>query len=70
MVCINKGQHDDPHELPSGTLEGLPQSDQVIYTHDIIESKPSAEVEKLEYIYQHFQNCEKIHEMDSEFTCW
>ena len=33
-----------------------------VYTHFDLETKLLEEIEKLEYIYQHFQDCEKIHE--------
>ena len=33
------------------------------YTHTDLANKLPEEIEKLEYIYQHFQDCEKIHEI-------
>ena len=61
MVYINKGEHDSPHEN-SGSLN----TDNVVYTHTDFATKLLEEIEKLEYIYQHFQDCKKIHSTFSE----
>ena len=53
---INKGDHDDPHKLPKDNLEGSLDTVHHDYTHTDIPSKMPEEMEKLEYIYQHFQD--------------
>ena len=64
-VYIPKGEHDDPHELPQQQdLEGSTKIDHTLYSHaDTTESTPNPS-QKLEYIYQHFQEDEKIYESD------
>ena len=64
MVYINKGEHDNPHEHPKENLEGCLNADNAVYTHTKSTNTLPEEIEKLEYIYQHFQDCEKIHEID------
>ena len=64
IVYINKGEHDNPHELPKENSEGSLNTDNVVYTHTESANTLPEEIEKLEYIYQHFQDCEKIHEID------
>ena len=65
MVYIPKGEHDNPNELPQQQdLEGSPKIDHTLYSHsDTIEPTPNPS-QKLEYIYQHFQDNEKVHESD------
>ena len=65
MVYIPKGEHDDPHELPQQQdLEGLTKIDHTLYSHaDIIMPTPNSS-QKLEYIYQHFQENGKVYESD------
>ena len=36
----------------------------MVYTHTDLATKLPEEIEKLEYICQHFQDCEKIHKID------
>ena len=62
-VYIPKGEHDSPHELPKQQdLEGSPEKDHTLYSHtDTIEPTPNP-LQKPEYIYQHFQDNEKVHE--------
>ena len=43
---------------------GSLNTDTAVYTHFDLKTKLLEEIEKLEYIYQHFQDCEKIHETD------
>ena len=64
-VYIPKGEHDDPHELPQQQdLEGSTKIDHTLYSHaDNIMPTPNLS-QKLEYIYQHFQENEKVHESD------
>ena len=66
MVYINNGEHDNPDELPKENSEGSLNIDNVVYTHTDLSNKLPEEIEKLEYIYiyQHFQDCKKIHEID------
>ena len=65
MVYIPKGEHDDPHELPQQQdLEGSTKIDHTLYLHaNTITPTPNSS-QKLEYIYQHFQENEKVHESD------
>ena len=64
MGYINKGEHDNPHELPKENSEGSLNADNAVCTHTKSTTTKSEEIEKLEYIYQHFQDCEEIHEID------
>ena len=66
MVYINNGEHDNPNELPKENLEGSLNIDNAIYTHTDLATKLPEEIKKLEYMYQHFQDCEKIHEIDPQ----
>ena len=59
MVCINNGEHDNPYELPNVYND---------YTHTDIPPKVPEEIEKLEYIYQHFQDHEKVYETNPQVT--
>ena len=64
-VYIPKGEHDNPHELPQQQdLEGSTKIDHALYSHaDTIMPAPNSS-QKLEYIYQHFQENEKVYESD------
>ena len=67
MVYIHKGEHDDPHGLPQQQyLEGSTKIEHTLYSHTAISSPNIDSFEKLEYIYQHFQDSEKIYESDPE----
>ena len=68
MVYINNGEHDNPHELPKDNLEGFLDTVYNDYTHTDIPPKIPEEIEKLEYIYQHFQDHEKVYETDPQVT--
>ena len=65
MVYIPKGEHDNPYELPQQQdLEGSMKIDHTLYSHaDIMTPIPNSS-HKLEYIYQHFQENEKVYESD------
>ena len=65
VVYIPKGEHDDPHELSQQQdLQGSTEIEHTLYSHtDSISSKMSS-FQKLEYIYQHFEDNEKIYESD------
>ena len=54
MIYINNGEHDNSHELPKENLEGSLNTDNAVYTHTDLATKLPKEIEKLEYIYQHF----------------
>ena len=62
---IPKGEHDDPHELhQQQDLEGSTEIENTLQSHtDTTISSPNS-LQKLDYIYQHFQDEEKIHELD------
>ena len=68
-VYIPKGEHDDPHELSQQQdLEGSTQIDHTLYSHaDTIMPTPNSS-QKLEYIYQHFQENEKVYESDPKLA--
>ena len=68
MIYINNREHDNPHELPKESSEGSLDTIYTDYTHTDIPPKPPKEIEKLEYIYQHFQDHEKIYETNSQVT--
>ena len=68
MVYINNGEHYKPHELPKENLEGSLDAIHTDYTHADFTTKLPEEIEKLEYKYQHFQDCEEIYEMDLQVT--
>ena len=67
VVYILKGEHDDPHELPQQQgLEGSTEIGHTLYSHtDCISSKMNS-FQKLEYIYQHFQDNKMIYESDPD----
>ena len=64
MVYINNGEHDNPHALPKENSDGSLDIDNVVFTHTDLANKLPEEIEKLGCIYQHFQDCEKIPEID------
>ena len=68
MVYISNGEHDNPYELPKDNLEGFLDAVHHDYTHTDIPPKIPEEIEKLEYIYQHFQDYKKINETDPQVT--
>ena len=68
MVYINNGEHDNPCELPKENLEGSLDTIYTDYTHTDIPSKLPEEIEKIEYIYQHFQDHKKIYETNPQVT--
>ena len=65
-VYINNGDHDNPHEPPQNELEGCDISQNTLYSHHVDLARDSDEFEKLHYIYQHFQDSEKMHPIDAE----
>ena len=63
-VHIPRGKHEDPHELHQQDLEGLTKIDHTLYSQaDTIMPTPNSS-QKLKYIYQHFQENEKVYESD------
>ena len=67
VVYIHKGEHDDPHELPQQQdLEGSTEIEHTLYSHTASSSPEIDSFKNLEYIYQHFQDNEKIYESDSD----
>ena len=62
-VYIPKEEHDDPHELPQQQdLEGSTKIDHTLYSHADTKMPTPNSSHKLEYIYQHFQENEKVYE--------
>ena len=62
MVYIHKEEHDDPHGLTQQQyLEGSTETEHTLYSHTAISSPKIDSFKKLEYIYQHFQDSEKIY---------
>ena len=68
MVYINNGEHDNPHEFPKQNLEGSLDTVHTNYIHTDIAPKLPKEIEKLQYIYQRFQDHEKVHETNTQVT--
>ena len=69
MVYIPKGEHDDPHELPQQQdLEGSTKIDHTLYSHSDTIVPTQNSLQKLDYIYQHFKDNEKIYESDSNLV--
>ena len=67
VVYIPKGEHDNPHELPQQQdLEGSTEIEHTLFSHTGSISPKMDSFQKLEYIYQHFQDNEKIYESDPD----
>ena len=66
MRYINNGDHDNPHEPPQNDLEGCDILQNTLYSHHTDIVKDSDEFDKPHYIYQHFQDSEKMHQIDPE----
>ena len=65
VVYIPKGEHDNPDELPQQQeLEGSTEIEHTLYSHTNTISSETNSFQKLDYIYQHFQDNKKIHESD------
>ena len=68
-VYIPKGEHDDPHELPQQQeLKGSTEIQHTLYSHTDTISSETNSFQKLDYIYQHFQDNDKIHESDPDLA--
>ena len=67
VFYIHKGEHDSHHGLPQQQyLEGSTETEHTLYSNTAISSPEIDSFKKLEYIYQHFQDSEKIYESDPE----
>ena len=64
MVYINKGDHENPHGLLKCDSMSLQDNVKHDYVHIDIPPKMPEEIEKLEYMYQHFHD----HESDPQIT--
>ena len=65
VAYIPKGEHDDPHELPQQQeLKGSTEIEHTLYSHTDTIPLETNSFQKLDYIYQYFQDNEKIHESD------
>ena len=51
-----------PWTPPTTRLEGSTETEHTLYSHTASSSSEIDSFKKLEYIYQHFQDSEKIHE--------
>ena len=71
VVYIPKWEHDNPHELPQQQeLEGSTEIEHTLYSHmDTISSETNS-FQKLDYIYQHFQDNKKIHGSDHNLASY
>ena len=68
-VYIPKGEPDNPHEIPQQQdLEGSTKIDHTLYSHTDTTTPTPNSSQKLEYIYQHFQRNEKVHESDPKLA--
>ena len=71
VVNISKGEHDNTHELPQQQeLEGSTEIEHTLYSHFDTISPETNSFQKLDYIYQHFQDNNKIHKLDSNLASY
>ena len=69
VVYIPKGEHDDPHELPQQQeLEDSTEIEYTLYSHTDTISSEMNSFQKLDYIYQHFQDNKKIYESNPDLA--
>ena len=67
VVYINKGEHDEPYELPTQQYsEGSTDIQHALYSHSANSPPKIDSFKKLEYIYQQFQDSEKTYELDPD----
>ena len=65
VIYIHKGEHDDPHELPQQQYsKGSTEIEHTLYSHTANSPSKIDSFRKLKYIYQHFQDSERIYESD------
>ena len=55
-----------PMSPPQIESEGCDTSQNTLYSHQINSAKESDDSKKLFYIYQHFQDSEKMHQIEPE----
>ena len=58
VVYIPKEEHDNPHELPQQELEGSTEIEHTLYSYTDTISLETNSFQKLNCIYQHFQDNE------------
>ena len=63
MVYIHKGEHGLPQQQD---LEGSTETEHTLYSHTASSSPKIDSFKKHQYIYQHFQDSEKIYESDPD----
>ena len=69
VFYTNKGEHDDPHELhEQQNLEGSTDTYHSLYSHTSQFPPNMNSIDELGYIYQHFKDNEKTHEIDPDTT--
>ena len=69
VVYIPKGENDNPHELPKQQeLEGSTEIEHTLYSHTDTILPEMNSFQKLDYIYQHFQDNEKIYESNPDLA--
>ena len=69
MVYIPKGEHDDPHGLPQPQeLEDCTEIEHTLYSYTDTISSEINSFQKLDYIYQNFQDNKKIYEFDPDIA--
>ena len=68
MVYINNGEQYNPHELPHKNLGSSLNTDNAVSMHTDFGNKLPDKIQKLEYMYEHFQDCEKVHELDPDLS--
>ena len=66
LSCVCTHCNDNPHEPPQKELEGCNIAQNTLYSHHVDLAKDSDEFEKLHSIYQHFQDNEKMHQIEPE----
>ena len=65
-IYISNGDHDNPYEPLQKELEGCDISQNTLYSHQVDSVKDSDDFEKLLFIYKHFQDNEKMHQIEPE----
>ena len=71
VVYIPKGEHDNPHKLPQQQeLGGSTEIEHTLYSHTDINSPETNTFQKLDYIYQHFKDNEKVHESNPNLASY
>ena len=69
VAYIHKGEHDNPSKLPKQQYsQGSTEIEHTLYSHTANSPSEIDSFKKLEYIYQHFQDSEKIYESDPDIV--